>query len=174
MRIMKLRRRQLKLRDKVKTKCQLVILKRTLLPIFKEMGLNRNKIRNVSIRLGENRDFEECCQAYFLVEDNEIILRRNNPVYLMVASISHEIGHKITFFGNFGISKKRRNILGETSAYNFQKKFINIFNEIKGCNMSMNSGNFFIEMKNSPIHYISRILRDVPLGSLIRNEYKNK
>jgi len=191
--IMKLRRRQLKLRDKVKTKSQLVIIKRTLLPIFMCMGLSRNKIRNINIRFGQSFEVDKNSTACLKIykEKDEILVRRGLRVVDVIIAIAHEVGHKVTIFGKFGVipfinvrvtnpihsfniimGRKRQNILGEISAYNFQTQFNKHFCYVKNVKIYQKNGRFWESIKSSPTHYISRILKFIPLGSLIKDEYK--
>jgi len=193
MRIMKLRKRQLKLRDKVKTKSQLVSIKKVSLPLFKIMGLSRNKIRNINIRFGQSFEIDKNSTACLSInkEKDEILIKRGLRVVDVIISIAHEIGHKVTIFGKFSIiplinirvtnpihsfniimGTRRKNILGEISAYNFQTQFNKHFCYVKNVKIYQKNGNFWESIKSSPVHYISRILKFIPLGSLIKNEYK--
>ena len=169
------RRRNLRLNEKIRTKKRLIVLKRIMYKIFKNMNININELKKIKISFGRNDDFDQHCSASLIIQKsgNEIIVRRNFSAYSLIGEISHECGHEITIFGKFGIfGKRRRNILGEISAYNFTKQFITKFNEEKGTTLSFNSRwhSFF----SSPVHCISRVLVDIPLGSLISNKYKNK
>jgi hypothetical protein len=170
MRIMQLRRRELKIRDKVKTKCQLVVLKRVLLQTLEEMGLRRSKVRNIKVRFGQSYEFEDCT-SYYDITNDEIVLPRGIIVASMIVEIAHEIGHKVTRFGTFGICKKKRNIIGEVSAYNFEVQVRKNFYKRKGI-IILRVVNFIKTMKRSPVHYISYVLRDIPLGLWIRKQYK--
>ena len=194
LRIMSLRRRKFRLRDKVKTKNQLVILRRVLYPIFEEMGISRNKVRSIKIRFGQSFEFTDNNDAFINIIKKEIVIEKGMSVASVIAKISHEYGHEITMFGKFRLipainisitfltayswhiitGERRKNFIGEISAYNFEKRFINIFCKRKGCKIILTNRKFWEAMKSSPIHCISFRLKNIPLGSLIKNEYKIK
>ena len=168
------RRRNLRLNEIIRTKHRLFVLKRIMFKIFKKMNINTNELKKIIIRFGRDDEFDQNCAASLIIkkDGNEIIIRRNLYAYNVLGEISHECGHEITTFGKFGLyGKRRRNIIGETSAYNFTKQFITKFNEEKGTKLLFNSGwySFF----SSPTHCISRVLVNIPLGSLINSKYKN-
>lgn len=187
LRIMNLRRRKLRLKDIVKTKCQLMHIRRAMFVYFEAMGLSRNKLRIIKIRFGREHEFRYGDSAFLDITDNEIIVRRGMNIVGMLGSVSHEYGHEVTKFGRFRvfqkaysiditifkrhkfiIGKRVCNIIGEISAYNFEKQFLDTFCKIRGNSIKINNGKFWESMKSSPIHYISRVFKWIPLGNLIK------
>lgn len=190
LRIMNLRRRKLRLKDICKTKSQLVRLRRAMLIYFEAMGLSRSKLRNVGLRFGKDHEFIYGDNAFLDITDNEIVVKRGMNFVEMLGSVSHEYGHEVTKFGRFRVFQKaysiditifRRhkfiigkrvcNILGEISAYNFEKEFLETFCKIRGNSIKINNGEFWESIKSSPTHYISRVFKWIPLGNLIKKEY---
>ncbi len=173
---MRRKRRGLRLNNKLRNKQDLSILKRIVFKLLKDMNICVNNLRNIKIRYAKYNELSPNCSASLLLKkygNNEIIIKKNRKTYNVVGDISHEIGHEITMFGKFGLyGSTRRNIIGEISAYNFTIQFIKKFNEKMGTSL------FFIKkwqnFSSSPTHCISRVLADIPLGSLIKNKYKNK
>ncbi len=173
MRILKLRKRKLKIRDTIRTKCQLVTIKHVLLSIFQEMGISRNRLNNVKIRFGQSHEFVKNCGAFYSATFNEIVLHKNITVASAIVEIAHEMGHKVTKFGAFSLNINEPSIIGETSAYNFQMRLLYTLHKVKGIKIKVKI-NFKESMQSSPVHCISFYLKFLPLGYLIKNEYKNK
>jgi hypothetical protein len=174
LRMMGLRRREVKIGDIVKTKCQLFIIKREMYNIFSEMKISKSKLESIKIRFGQDREFSEGCQAFIIHNKKEVVLKRGERVVDYIANIAHEIGHEVTRFGKFSIFDRRRcNIIGEISAYNFEELFLKRLNKIKDFRIVTNYS-FWGTAKISPKHGISQIFKNVSLGSMISSEYKYK
>lgn len=171
---MQLRQRQQKLKDLVKTKNQLINLKRKLIPIFEEMGISASKMISLHIRLGQEWEFDKNCKAFYNETQDEIVIRKGLNLATTAVLIAHEVGHKITKFGTFGIfGLRRQNFIGEISAFNFEMRFVKVINKHIGeAHIIVSNEKFIKAMKSSPVHYFSFKLNKIPLGSLIKKEYK--
>lgn len=173
LRILDLRKKELRLKDTVKTQCQLNMLKVVVIKILKDMNISDKKIKDIKIKPGTDHEMRNNSALIIYTKEKDIILiRRNLKVSDVLVEIAHEIGHKITIFGKFGFTRNRRNIIGEISAYNFSELFLKVFCKIKNCEIRTVDMSLKYGIRHSFVHYISQKLKFVPLGKLIKNEYK--
>lgn len=137
--------------------------------VFKNIGISNEKVNIFPIRYGEESEFEEDVTAF--CNDKEIVVKKNMSYDNTLSNIVHEIGHEVTIFGR---TKFFGDTLAEATAYNFQKRCINKFNEIENTNLTISMlGNLISRLKEHPSHEIGWFLsKFIPLGFLIKRKYK--
>lgn len=164
---MKTYKTRLKTNDIIKTKRDLFRLKRFMLPIFCNMGLSRN-IYLFPIRFGKKSEFKKDTDAFYTKK--YIVIKRGKTVVEILSNLAHEYGHEVTITGDIG---NKSNLVGETTAYNFQRTFISNFNNITGVSIQLVSKHSFLKsLKINALYTISFMLSFIPLGLLIKRKYR--
>jgi hypothetical protein len=163
------RKKYLISQDIIRTKQDLSLLKQTILPTLERMGISIEKINQFPVRFGEDWEFAEDNDAFYTKKD--IVIKKDNKVLKVLWDLTHEYGHEVTLTGGVGT---RTNLVGEITAYNFQKIFINNLNKDVGLSLKIIATKPLIErLKNDAVHTIALIFSFVPLGMLIKSKYKD-
>lgn len=105
-------------------------------------------------------------------DGKQIFIKRGRIGCDMVGDLAHEYGHICTVFGLYG---NRSNIVSETSAYRFERCFVKEFNRIYSLDLRLRLAFSFFEIFNiSMPHAIAFSLSRIPLGNLIKSEYRTR
>ncbi|MCZ7361932.1 MAG: hypothetical protein O8C58_01100 [Candidatus Methanoperedens sp.] len=164
------RKENLKLQDVIRTKHDLFLLKQSMLPILENMGISRIKINQFPIRFGEKREFKKDSDAFYTKQD--IVIRRGLECFKALSNLAHEYGHEVTLTGGVGT---KSNIVGEMTAYNFQKAFLCNFNNSIGTSLKLSTNKpYLIRLIINPLYTLAMTFSFIPLGKFIKSKYTHE
>jgi len=137
------------------------------------MDISIKEIRSFPVKLVKKikiqNHYNPKFQSYYNAScnHNEITILEGMTAIDTLVALSHEYGHIISLTGQI-----KPMVIAEMTAYNFQWRFIKVFNDIFNMKIVLTNLPFFKLFKISPNHAIASIFLFLPFGRILKQKFK--